>query len=83
MKGILKKAMAAALVAVMVLSMSGCTEEEQPQTNQPQQEQQQGYGNDQLHQILQKGAAFHQRDNQQRNPAPQLAAQIGGQNGNA
>lgn len=32
MKGILKKAMAAALVAVMVLSMSGCTEEEQPQT---------------------------------------------------
>ena len=29
MKGILKKAMAAALVAVMVLSMSGCTEEEQ------------------------------------------------------
>ena len=40
MKGILKKAMAAALVAVMVLSMSGCTEEEQPQTNQPQQEQQ-------------------------------------------
>lgn len=44
MKGILKKAMAAALVAVMVLSMSGCTEEEQPQTNQPQQEQQQDDG---------------------------------------
>lgn len=36
--------MAAALVAVMVLSMSGCTEEEQPQTNQPQQEQQQDDG---------------------------------------
>lgn len=41
MKGILRRAMAAALAAVMVLSMAGCGEEKQPQTQQPQPQQEQ------------------------------------------
>ena len=71
MKGILKKAMAAALVAVMVLSMSGCTEEEQPQTNQPQQEQQQDDGQQPETQQEQE-----EQSQQQTVTAPSLSQQL-------